>query len=200
MLSSGPACSVFRKWYEGRNCRVFFFVSIRNSFSDSSIKFVSMPLAGDFVIYVTLSSQKLRNRVRSWETELEVEKQSQKLRNRVRNTVKWSLHFCRLHQRERESLKCLTSPDPKKAAACRKRHAWADHLASPHGRTKKIEIEKSEEEVEQKKIKLSIRRKTNSLANKQRTSEWEINAPESKHSANYPKPIGAIVWPGHWGR
>merc|ERR1719240_1605564 len=34
-----------------------------------------------------------------------------------------------------ESLKCLTSPDPKKAAACRKWHAWADHLASPHGRT-----------------------------------------------------------------
>ncbi len=51
--------------------------------------------------------------------------------------------------RQRESLKCLTSPDPKKAAACRKRHAWADHLASPHGRTKKIEIEKSREKIEE---------------------------------------------------
>ena len=58
----------------------------------------------------------------------------------------------------RESLKCLTSPDPKKAAACRKWLAWADHLASPHGRMKKIEIEKSKEE--QKKIVLSIRKKT----------------------------------------
>ena len=46
---------------------------------------------------------------------------------------------------KKDSLKCLTSPDPKKAAACRKWHAWADHLASPHGRTKKIEIEKSKE-------------------------------------------------------
>jgi hypothetical protein len=74
-------------------------------------------------------------------------------------------------ERERESLKCLTSPDPKKAAACRKRHAWADHLASPHGRTKKMEIQKSEEKKNIRKLVLSARRKTNPQANKQQTSE-----------------------------
>ena len=37
---------------------------------------------------------------------------------------------------------------PQKSRRVQKRHAWADHLASPHGRTKKMEIEKSEEKVE----------------------------------------------------
>jgi hypothetical protein len=32
----------------------------------------------------------------------------------------------------------LSSPDPQKAAACGKKHAWADPWASPHGRTKKM--------------------------------------------------------------
>ena len=49
-----------------------------------------------------------------------------------------------LHKREtdRERLICLTSPDPPKAAACRKKHASADQWASPLGRTKNRNIEK----------------------------------------------------------
>ena len=59
--------------------------------------------------------------------------------------------------RERERvLNVSLRPTPKKAAACRKRHAWADHLASPHGRTKKMEIEKSEEKKNIRKLVLII--------------------------------------------
>ena len=53
----------------------------------------------------------------------------------------------KVDQRERES-EMSHFARPQKSRRVQKRHAWADHLASPHGRTKKMEIEKSEEKVE----------------------------------------------------